>query len=218
MSVLDRAVSLMLPALPKPVVRFFSRRYIAGPTMEDAFRVVGELADQGAMSTLDILGELITSTEDALRNANAYSELIRRVAEDRLAETHVSVKLTALGLLLDRELCLNHMRRLLERATNADSFVRIDMEDSSCTPDTLWVYETLLSEFPGRIGAVLQSARRLSWPVSRQTLPMVTKKPILVHSSKRRNSYSAMQVLQKSASNHLNRFASKWKTILLNLA
>jgi proline dehydrogenase len=160
MSVLDRAVSLLLPALPKPVVRFFSRRYIAGPTMEDAFRVVGELADQGAMSTLDILGELITSTEDALRNADAYSELIRRVAENRLAETHVSVKLTALGLLLDRELCLNHMRRLLERTTNADGFVRIDMEDSSCTSDTLWIYETLRGEFPGRIGVVLQSALR----------------------------------------------------------
>jgi len=141
-------------------VRYFSRHYIAGSTVEDALRVVGELADQGAMSTLDILGEFINSTEDALRNADGYAELIRRVAENRLAETHVSVKLTALGLLLDRELCLNHMRRLLERATKADNFVRIDMEDSSCTSDTLWIYETLRSEFPGRVGVVLQSVLR----------------------------------------------------------
>ncbi len=160
MSVLDRAVSLLVPALPKRVVRYFSRRYIAGSTMEDAFRVVSELADQGAMSTLDILGEFITSTEDALRNADAYAELIRRVAENRLPETHVSVKLTALGLLLDRESCLHHMRRLLEQAASTDNFVRIDMEDSGCTSDTLWIYETLRNEFPGRIGVVLQSLLR----------------------------------------------------------
>jgi proline dehydrogenase len=137
MSLLDRAVSLLLPAVPKPMVRFFSRHYIAGPSIDDAFCAVRHLAGQGAMSTLDILGEFITSTEDAARNTEAYEELIRRVAEERLEETHISVKLTALGLLLDRDLCLSNMRRLTERATAADNFVRIDMEDSSCTTDTL---------------------------------------------------------------------------------
>ena len=89
MSLLDRVVSVLFPAVPKPIVRFFSRHYIAGPTMEDAFRTVRTLADQGAMSTLDILGEFITSTEDAAKNTQAYEELIRRVAQDRLPDTHV---------------------------------------------------------------------------------------------------------------------------------
>jgi len=160
MSLLDRVVSLTLPALPKPMVRFFSRRYIAGPTAEDALRVVGELSRQGAMSTLDILGEFITSTADARRSAEAYADLLRRVADERLPDTHVSVKLTALGLLLDRELCLELMRRLLERTTETDNFVRIDMEDSACTSDTLGIYETLRNEFPGRVGLVLQSTLR----------------------------------------------------------
>ena len=66
MSLLDRLVSLLLPAVPKPIVRIFSRPYIAGPTMDDAIRTVRDLAREGAMSTLDILGEFITSTEAAL--------------------------------------------------------------------------------------------------------------------------------------------------------
>ena len=160
MSLLDRTISLLLPAVPKPIVRFFSRRYIAGTTIDDAFRAVRELQRQGAMSTLDILGEFITSSEQAHRNTEAYEELIHRVAAERLEQTHVSVKLTALGLLLDRDLCLGHMRRLLDQAAKVDNFVRIDMEDASCTTKTLQIYETLREEFPGRVGTVLQSRLR----------------------------------------------------------
>ncbi len=160
MNLLDQAVSLMLPAVPKPLVRFFSRRYIAGPTMEDAFHTVRRLADEGVMCTLDILGEFITSTEDAQHNADAYEKLLHRLREERLEQTHVSVKLTALGLLLDRELCVGHLRRLLEKATSCDNFVRIDMEDSSCTEYTLQIYEMLRGEYPGRVGTVLQSRLR----------------------------------------------------------
>ena len=160
MRLLDRAISWVLPAVPKPIVRFFSSRYIAGPTMDDAFRTVRELAEQGAMSTLDILGEFISSTEDAANNTAAYENLIGRVAGEGLVQTHISVKLTALGLLLDRDACLNNMRRLLERARETDNFVRIDMEDSSCTTETLRVYETLRPEYPGRVGTVLQSRLR----------------------------------------------------------
>jgi proline dehydrogenase len=160
MSLLDRVVSLLLPAVPKPVVGHFSRRYIAGSTIDDAFRTVRKLQREGAMATLDILGEFIKSTEDAVRNTEAYEELIRRVAVERLEATHISVKLTALGLLLDREACLGHMRRLLERAEEADTFVRIDMEDSSCTTETLRIYETLRQDAPERVGCVLQSRLR----------------------------------------------------------
>jgi len=160
MSLLDRAVSVMLPAVPKTLVRHFSRRYIAGPTMADAFRTVRDLAAQGAMSTLDILGEFITSTEEAARNTEAYEELFRRISEEHISDVYISVKLTSLGLLLDRELCLDNMRRLVRSAAENDNFVRIDMEDSSCTSETLRIYETLRAESPERIGAVLQSRLR----------------------------------------------------------
>jgi proline dehydrogenase len=160
MSLLDRVVSLALPVVPKPIVGYFSRRYIAGPAMADAFRTVCDLRRQGAMSTLDILGEFVDSSEAAAENTDEYEELIRRVAEERLADTHISVKLTALGLLLDRERCLEYVRRLVALVAETDNFLRIDMEDSSCTTDTLRIYETLRAEFPERVGVVLQSRLR----------------------------------------------------------
>jgi len=160
MNLLDRIVSLTLPAVPKPIVRFFSRHYIAGPTIDDAFGAVRSLAAEGAVATLDILGEFISRPEQAEKNTLAYEELLGRVEREKLTDTHVSVKLTALGLLLDRTLCLNNMRRLCALARETHNFIRIDMEDSGHTDTTLEIYKTLRSEIPGHVGAVLQSRLR----------------------------------------------------------
>jgi len=160
MGLLDRTVSLALPAVPKSIVRHFSKRYIAGPREEDAFRVVREIAGEGALATLDILGEFIKRREDAAANTRAYEQLVTRVHELGLPETNVSVKLTSLGLLLDKQLCLENMRGLMQRVHAADNFARIDMEDSACTTATLDIYRTLRAEFPGRVGIVLQSRLR----------------------------------------------------------
>jgi len=159
-SLFDRVISLALPAVPKPLVRHFSRRYIAGPTIDDAMNTVCELSRAGAMSTLDILGEFIRTRDDAMTNTRDYEELFDRIARQGLAETHVSVKLTAMGLSIDREMCLLNMRRLCGKAVETENFVRIDMEDSECTDATLEIYETLRDEFPERVGAVLQSRLR----------------------------------------------------------
>jgi proline dehydrogenase len=160
MSFIDKAVSLALPAVPKPIVGFFSKRYIAGSSRDDAFRVVRELTREGAMATLDILGEFITSLEEADANTRAYVDLVRQVAAEKLAETNVSVKLTALGLLLDAARCLENMRALLRAASETNGFVRIDMEDAQCTDRTLEIYRSLRAEFPGRVGVVLQARLR----------------------------------------------------------
>lgn len=162
MSLLDRLISITLPAVPKPVVRHFSRRYIAGSTMEDAFDVVRGITRQGATATIDILGEFIKTAEDAAENTRAYRELARRIHTEGLVDTNISVKLTALGLLLDRELCLDNMRKLLEDIEETDSFVRVDMEDSVCTTPTLEIFRALRAECPNRIGIVLQSRLRRS--------------------------------------------------------
>jgi proline dehydrogenase len=160
MSLMDKAVSLALPLVPKPIVGFFSKRYIAGSTRDDAFRVVRELEREGAMATLDILGEFISSLEQADANTRAYVDLVRQVAAERLAEANVSVKLTAMGLLLDRTRCLLNMRTLVRAAAETNGFVRIDMEDAQCTDATLGIYRTLRAEFPGRVGVVLQARLR----------------------------------------------------------
>jgi len=160
MSVLNRTVSLLLPAVPKPLVGYFSRRYIAGATVEDAFSVARELDREGSLATLDILGEFISTPDEAATNTVAHVELVRRIADERLPGTNVSVKLTSLGLLIDREMCLNNMRLVMKQVEATDNFVRIDMEDSECTTATLAVYKALRSEFPGRVGIVLQSRLR----------------------------------------------------------
>ena len=160
MSLLDKAVSLALPAVPKPIVGFFSKRYIAGSSRDDAFRVVRELEREGAMSTLDILGEFTTSIAQANAHADEYVELIRRIASEGLGSANVSVKLTALGLLIDGKQCLDNMRSLLRAAEETNGFVRIDMEDAPCTDRTLSIYRTLRREHPGRVGVVLQARLR----------------------------------------------------------
>lgn len=160
MSLLDKTISLTLPAVPKPIVGYFSKRYIAGPHRDDAFRVVRELSREGAMATLDILGEFISTLTEADANTRAYVELVRQIAAEKLADANVSVKLTALGLLLDRARCLDNMRILVRAVAEADTFIRIDMEDAQCTDATLDVYRTLRAEFPGRVGVVLQSRLR----------------------------------------------------------
>ena len=160
MSLLDKVVSLALPAVPKPIVGYFSKRYIAGPSRDDAFRVVRELEREGAMSTLDILGEFISSLDEADKNTRDYVELVQQIAAQKLAHANVSIKLTAIGLLLDRARCLENMRLLARTVAEAGSFVRIDMEDAQCTDATLDIYRTLRSEFPGRVGVVLQARLR----------------------------------------------------------
>jgi proline dehydrogenase len=160
MSLMDKAVGLALPAVPKPIVGFFSKRYIAGASRDDAFRVVRELERDGAMATLDILGEFISSLDQADTNTRAYVDLVRQVAAERLAEANVSVKLTALGLLLDTTRCLENMRTLLRAAAETSGFVRIDMENAQCTDATLAIYRALRAEFPDHVGVVLQARLR----------------------------------------------------------
>lgn len=160
MSLLDKAISLALPAVPKPIVGFFSKPYIAGSSRDDAFRVVRELQREGAMATLDILGEFTSSIERADVNTRDYVELLRQIQRDGLANANVSVKLTALGLLIDGARCLDNVRALVRTAAETGGFVRIDMEDAQCTDRTLAIYRTLRVEYPGRVGVVLQARLR----------------------------------------------------------
>lgn len=160
MTLLDRAVSLGLPFVPKPIVRRFSKRYIAGSTIDEALAVVRDLRQQGALSTIDILGEFITRREEAARNTEDYVRLLERIHAEGITEANVSVKLSALGLLLDRQACLGHIRRLCELAAETRNFIRIDMEDSACTSPTIEIYKTLRADFGSTVGVVLQSRLR----------------------------------------------------------
>ena len=160
MKLLDRVIGMALPAVPKPIVRQFSKRYIAGSTVADAFGVARAMAAQGAACTLDILGEFVATPEEAQANTAAYEDLVRRIASEGVQDTNVSVKLTALGLLVDESLCSDNLRRVVALACDGGNFVRIDMEDARCTDATLRIYRALRREFPRHVGVVLQARLR----------------------------------------------------------
>jgi proline dehydrogenase len=141
--------------VPKPVVQLFSARYIAGQTLADAVRVVQRLNRQGKVATVDVLGEEITHEDEARAIARAYLDVFRAIEHDDLA-ANVSVKPTALGLNLDYELCKEN----LESVVSQGKFVRIDMEDSSTTDDTLRLYRELRGAGYDNVGVVLQSYLR----------------------------------------------------------
>jgi proline dehydrogenase len=158
-ALLDRAIVSALPAVPKPIVRLISQRYIAGQRLEDACRVVEELNASGKMATIDVLGEEITTPEEARHIAYAYDDVFRAI-DERGLDSNVSVKLTGLGLKLGREICKENLERTVRGAAERGNFVRIDMEDSSCTDDTLALYRELREEGLDNVGIVLQAYLR----------------------------------------------------------
>ena len=152
MSILDKTIVRLLPAVPKPVVRRLSERYIAGSSLDDARRVVAELNAAGKMATIDVLGEEIVNPSEARAIARTYLDVLDAIDEDGL-DANVSVKLTGLGLKLDPELARENVRAIAERGR----FVRIDMEDSSTTDATLRLYRELRAEGVENVGVVLQA-------------------------------------------------------------
>jgi proline dehydrogenase len=158
-ALLDRAIVSALPAVPKPIVRRISQRYIAGERIDDACRVVKELNSQGKMATIDVLGEEITTPEEARHIAYAYDDVFRAIEEQGL-DSNVSVKLTGLGLKLGRQICKQNLERTVRGAAERGNFVRIDMEDSSCTEDTLALYRELREDGLENVGIVLQAYLR----------------------------------------------------------
>jgi proline dehydrogenase len=159
LAIFDRAIVRMLPAVPRPLVQKLSERYIAGPELKDAREAVRHLNSEGKLATIDVLGEEITSEDDAAAIVRAYQDVFADIEHCGL-DANVSVKLTALGLKLDYELCRENLRIVVEDAASRGNFVRIDMEDSSTTDDTLRLYRELRERGRDNVGVVLQALLR----------------------------------------------------------
>ena len=155
----DRAIVRLLPAVPRPVVRRLSERYIAGPALADAVRAVRELNAAGKTATIDVLGEEITSVEEARAITDAYEDVFAEIERSELDST-VSVKLTGLGLKLGYDVCRAHLEEVVRDAAERGNFVTIDMEDSSTTDETLRLYRELREQGLENVGIVLQASLR----------------------------------------------------------
>jgi proline dehydrogenase len=155
MSLINKVVVKSLPLVPKPLVRYFANRYIAGETLADAVRCVRQINNESAVATLDVLGEDIFTKEEAVQSRNKNVDALHAIAKEKL-DSNLSIKLTSLGLKLDKNFCTENVREILKVAVQHNIFVRIDMEDSSATTDTIDVFRTLHKDFPNT-GIVLQA-------------------------------------------------------------
>lgn len=158
MSLLDKLIVWTLPFAPKFLVKRFAWRYVAGESLEEMLTTVRKLNRQGICATIDVLGEFIHHPDEAMLAAELYKSVLQAIAQERL-DANISVKLSQMGLLLDKDLCYRIMDDLVATAGKLRIFVRIDMEDSACTTDTMELY-IRLRRLHENVGVVLQAYLR----------------------------------------------------------
>ena len=152
--------SLERVATGNRITRRLVQRFVAGSTLAEAAGVLASLKAAGYATTVDVLGESV-KTEDAARAAaDAYIDVLRTLAERGL-DGNVSLKLSQMGLGLDRAFCVQNVRRIVDEATRSGAFMRVDMEDHTRTDATLAVVRELHAGYP-EVGVVIQSYLRRS--------------------------------------------------------
>jgi proline dehydrogenase len=139
------------------LAKSFANRFVAGETLDTALAAVAKLNERGITASLDLLGESVHNEAEARAAAQAYVNMLDRIYERR-ADANVSVKLTAMGLDISEDLCVMIMQKILQRAREYQTFVRIDMEGSAYTQRTLDLFEQrLFPTYRENVGIVLQS-------------------------------------------------------------
>jgi proline dehydrogenase len=155
---LNNLIVRSIPFVPDSLVRRIASRYVAGQTLEEACDTVQRLNLEGCLATLDVLGEDITDLSETEPTVAAYREALDAIAARHL-DSNISVKLTALGLKLDPAVCRRQFARIVEAARAHGNFVRIDMEDSSVTEETIRVFLEARAS-TDRVGLALQAYLR----------------------------------------------------------
>jgi proline dehydrogenase len=158
MGLFTKMVVGMMPIVPKPIVGFVAKRYVAGVALENAIRTIRELMAEGARATLDILGESVTSREKATKFTDEYIGLYDTIQREKLDAT-VSTKPTMLGLDIDQTFCQANLERIVLAAKAHGNQLCIDMENRNTTDITLKMYKELLAKH-GHVTCVLQAYMR----------------------------------------------------------
>jgi proline dehydrogenase len=160
-SIINQAIVETVMVMPKSIVGIFSRKYIAGDTLEDAIRTVKQLNSKGIYATIDVLGESIQSREEAIKYKIEAIEVLKAIDEHKLM-ANLSIKPTQMGLNLDTEFAYDQIKEIVAKAREIESFVRIDMEDSSTTDNTFKVYRKIFQEYKN-VGVVIQAYLKRSF-------------------------------------------------------
>jgi len=153
--VFNKLVVVLMPLAPRAIIKMISKRYIAGDDASSAIAKCLELQAEGFLTTMDILGESVTTEAQAEEALNSYLALISEVSNSGI-EKNISLKPTALGLAVSEELAFKNISTIVTQAKKSAIFIRLDMEDSPYTSKTLRIYEQLRADTP-LLGTVIQA-------------------------------------------------------------
>ena len=161
MSVFHNLLVKTVQLMPESVVWIFSKKYIAGKTLQAAVDTVKDLNSKGILATLDVLGESITTKEEAIKAKQKALEVLDAIVKNKL-NANLSIKPTQMGLAIDKEFAFQNILELVKQAHGINNFVRIDMEDSPYTDLTIEVYKRIYQDY-SNVGVVLQSYLKRSY-------------------------------------------------------
>jgi proline dehydrogenase len=153
---IHRLIARIIPFLPKKIVWLFSKKYIAGESLEDAIKTIKDLDGMHISSSIDLLGESIDTRDQAMNYVKQYLHSIEQIRKTNLYATY-SLKPTMFGLLWDEDFCYTCIKKIVKCAQQWNYFIRIDMEDSQCTSKEILLFERLYKEFPDNVGLVFQA-------------------------------------------------------------
>jgi proline dehydrogenase len=156
LSLFNNLIVTTVQVMPKPVVGFFSKKYIAGETIEDAVDYVKKINSKGIHGTMDVLGESIKNKSEALDAKNKAMEVLNVIQKNHLL-SNLSIKPTQMGLSIDEQFAYEQVKELVEKAASFNNFVRIDMEDSPYTDATFNLFRRLKADYPNNVGVVVQA-------------------------------------------------------------
>lgn len=161
MNILNQLIVSIVQMMPKNIVGFFSKKYIAGETLEDGIRVVKQLNANGIHATMDVLGEAVKNKEESIDAKNKAMEVLDAIEKHKLM-ANLSIKPTQMGLLIDEDFAYEQILELVKRAHEMNNFVRIDMEDSSTTDMTINLYKRIYQQYKN-VGVVIQAYLKRSF-------------------------------------------------------
>lgn len=155
MSFFNNLIVSAVQLMPKSVVGYFSKKYIAGESIDDAIRVTRDLNRQGIYTTIDVLGEAVKNREEAVESKNKALEVLDTIVKFNL-KANLSIKPTQMGLAIDEDFAYEQVHCVVQKAKEINSFIRIDMEDSPYTDATFRLFKRLKQDYDN-LGVVVQA-------------------------------------------------------------
>ncbi len=160
MNFINNLIVQFVQLLPKSVVGFFSKKYIAGETLPVAIDLVKKLNSKGIYATLDVLGESVSSKDEAIESKKEALEVLDAIEKNKLM-ANLSIKPTQLGLAIDENFAYEQIIEIVKKAAEYKNFVRIDMEDSPYTDKTINLYKRIYEQYKN-VGIVIQAYMKRS--------------------------------------------------------